>query len=292
MTKKPFYLTATVPPGPRQAPEAEKLKTRFLNQVDEGRNPKTRTKVGQLIVKYFEVVDVDVLTLRGYRSKYKNHIKPLLDATPLSKLGQIGTGVKILDSFYADLRRCRLHCDGKTFIEHRTAVPHQRDEHEGNRCPRNNPQECRRCRRMCKPHVCKGLGASTIRQIHGILSGALGRAVEPRPCAWPPGTASPPARPTARWNCWWRQVCHRVPREACDGCYRRRSAFGLRHRIQAGSTVIAATWARRSTGRGSTNGAQSRTDDLLITRRTFVVVSALYQRFWSHARPQRVPGSP
>lgn len=67
VTKKPFYLQETVPPGPRQAQEAEKLKTRFLNQVDEGRNPKTRANVGQLIVKYFEVVDVDVLTLRGYR---------------------------------------------------------------------------------------------------------------------------------------------------------------------------------------------------------------------------------
>lgn len=30
---------------------------------------------------------------------------------------------------------------------------------------------------MCKPHVCKGLGDSTIRQIHWILSGALDRAV-------------------------------------------------------------------------------------------------------------------
>jgi len=120
VTKKPFYLTEAVPPGPRQAQEAEKLRTRFLNQVDEGRNPKTRASVGQLIVKYFEVVDVDVQTLRGYRSKYKNHIKPLLETTPLSKLGQIGTGVEILDSFYAELHRCRLHCDGKKFIQHRT----------------------------------------------------------------------------------------------------------------------------------------------------------------------------
>lgn len=56
-------------------------------------------------------------------------------------------------------------------------MPHQCDEHEGNRCPRNNPQECQRRRRICKPHVCKGLGDSTIRQIHQILSGALDRAV-------------------------------------------------------------------------------------------------------------------
>jgi hypothetical protein len=40
VTKKPFYLTSTVPLGPRQAQEAEKLKTPFLNQVDEGRDAK------------------------------------------------------------------------------------------------------------------------------------------------------------------------------------------------------------------------------------------------------------
>ena len=68
VAKKSFYLQETVPSG-RQAQEVEKLVTRFLNQADEGRNPKTRANVGQLIAKYFEVVDVDVLTLRGYRSK-------------------------------------------------------------------------------------------------------------------------------------------------------------------------------------------------------------------------------
>ena len=202
VTKKNFYLQETVPPGPRQAQEAEKLKTRFLNQVDEGRNPKTRANVDQLIEKYFEVVDVDVQTLRGYRSKYKNHIRPLLGTTPLSKLGQIGTGVEILDSFYAELRRCRIHCDGKDFIQHRTTRPHQCDEHEGNRCPRNNLQGCRRCQRMCKPHVCNGLGDSTIRQIHWILSGALDRAVvwgwisvNPAEHASKPGLPTPDPRP-------------------------------------------------------------------------------------------------
>jgi len=130
VTKKPFYLTEAVPQGRRQAQDAEKINTRFLNQVDEGRNPKTRADVDQLMAKYLDVVDV--LTLRGYRSKYINHLKPLLGTTPLSKLGQIGTGVEILDSFYAELRRCRLHCDGKTFIQHRTARPHQGDEHEVN----------------------------------------------------------------------------------------------------------------------------------------------------------------
>ena len=53
-------------------------------RVDEKRNPKTRATVSQLIERYFEVIDVDVQTMRGYRSKYDNHIAPLLGSVPLS----------------------------------------------------------------------------------------------------------------------------------------------------------------------------------------------------------------
>ncbi|MFI6833583.1 tyrosine-type recombinase/integrase [Kribbella sp. NPDC050241] len=173
VTKDDLYLNEVVPVGPRQEKEADKTRTRLLNQVDEKRNPKTRATVDQLMEKYFKVLDVDTQTRRGYLSKYNTHIKPLLGATQLTRLD-----VETLDTFYSELRRCRIHCRGrKKDIEHRTTRPHHCDEHEGNRCPRNNPDGCRRCRRMCKPHVCKGLADSSVRQIHWILSGALDRAV-------------------------------------------------------------------------------------------------------------------
>jgi integrase/DNA-binding transcriptional regulator YhcF (GntR family) len=173
VTKDGLYLTEVVQVGPRQEKEAEKARTRLLNLVDEKRNPKTRATVDQLMEKYFNVLDVDIQTKRGYLSKYNSHIKPLLGSTQLARLD-----VETLDTFYSELRRCRSHCRGrKKDIEHRTTRPHQCDEHEGDRCPRNNLDGCRRCRRMCKPHVCKGLADSTVRQIHWILSGALDRAV-------------------------------------------------------------------------------------------------------------------
>jgi hypothetical protein len=93
-----------------------------MNQVDEKRNPKTRATVDQLIAKYFEVLDVDTQTMRGYRSKYKNHIKPWIGSQPLTRLD-----IEILDSFYAQLRTCRDHCRGRTYIQHRTDRPHQCD---------------------------------------------------------------------------------------------------------------------------------------------------------------------
>ncbi|WP_202867166.1 GntR family transcriptional regulator [Kribbella pittospori] len=173
MRKKDLYLDEVVPPGPHQEKDAEKVRTRLLSQVDEKRNPKTRATVDQMMTKYFSVLDADPQTIRGYRSKYETHIKPLLGSAQLARLD-----VETLDTFYAELRRCRIHCTGrKKDIEHRTTKPHQCDEHVGNRCPRNNPEGCRRCRRMCKPHVCKGLADSTVRQIHWILSGGLDRAV-------------------------------------------------------------------------------------------------------------------
>lgn len=66
VSKRDLYLTEVIPPGPKQAKEAEQARTRLLNQVDEKRNPKTRATVDQLIEKYFAAADLDVQTLRGY----------------------------------------------------------------------------------------------------------------------------------------------------------------------------------------------------------------------------------
>jgi integrase len=100
-----------------------------------------------------------------------------------------------LESFFADLRRCREHCGGRRFVEHRTSRPHECDEHEGVPRKRWSPSTCRACVRMCRRHKCRGLSDSSIRQIHWILS-ALNRAVRWRWIAVNPATqAEPPALP-------------------------------------------------------------------------------------------------
>ncbi|MGH4012891.1 MAG: hypothetical protein ACRDSL_02920 [Pseudonocardiaceae bacterium] len=43
------YLTETIPAGPTAHADAEKARTRLLNQVDEQRNPRTRATVDQLM---------------------------------------------------------------------------------------------------------------------------------------------------------------------------------------------------------------------------------------------------
>jgi integrase len=49
VSKKKHYLTEVVPAGPKAAKEAERVRTRLLNQVDENRSPRTRATVNQLM---------------------------------------------------------------------------------------------------------------------------------------------------------------------------------------------------------------------------------------------------
>jgi integrase len=153
LTGRRHYLRETIPAGPKADDDAEKVRTRLLNQLDEQRNPRTSATVNQLLDRYLELLDVDVNTRTGYRGYIENHIRPLLGKLPVGRLDG-----ETLDSFYKILRTCRAHCDGQKYIEHRTNAVHE-------------------CDHRCGPHKCRPLAVSSIRQIHFILSGALKRAI-------------------------------------------------------------------------------------------------------------------
>jgi integrase/DNA-binding transcriptional regulator YhcF (GntR family) len=173
LSRKRNYLVETVPPGPNVEREVEKVRTRLLNDINERRNPRTNATLRQLIEHYFEVANLDPGTLRGYRRNYENHVKPLIGKT---KVGSVDA--QLLDSFYAELRRCRAHCDKRKRIDHRTTGDHI-------------------CDNRCGPHKCEPLASSTIRRVHFLLSGAFKRAVR---WGWitsnPASSAEPPAEPT------------------------------------------------------------------------------------------------
>jgi integrase len=173
LTGRRNYLTEVVPAGPRAAAEAEKARTRLLSQVDERRNPRTRATVDKLLDRYLEVVELEETTRRTYEGYIERHIRPAFGHLPLGRVDG-----EVLDSFYAQLRRCRLRCNRRQgLIDHRTPHEHACDE-------------------RCRPHQCSPLSASTVRQIHWILSGAFERAVRWRWIAVSPATAAqPPAQP-------------------------------------------------------------------------------------------------
>ncbi|NMH97962.1 site-specific integrase [Pseudonocardia acidicola] len=172
VTKRRHYLREIVPAGPKVAAEAEKVMRRLASQVDERRHPRTNATVDQLLDKHFDLMTVERSTLATYQGYADKHVRPLIGTVQVGALD-----ADVFDSFYAELRRCREHCDRRKYIKHRTAAEHVCDD-------------------RCMPHVCMPLGTSTIRQIHFILSGALKRAVRSRWLSANPITqAEPPAAP-------------------------------------------------------------------------------------------------
>jgi hypothetical protein len=67
--------------------------------------------------RYLQFIDVDRTTRKGYESRIRNHIRPLLGRLPVARLDG-----ETLDSFFTVLRTCRAHCQGRRqgTIDHRT----------------------------------------------------------------------------------------------------------------------------------------------------------------------------
>lgn len=141
VTGKRHRLVEHVPANtPNKEAVAEQIRIRLVNQVNERRHPRTNATVSQLLDRYLNSFDGAFSTVNNYRSLRKNHIEPFI--------GSVRVGVldaDILDSLYAELRRCRSHCTGP-FIEHRTDRTHE-------------------CDARCRPHKCKPLGRSGVRQV-------------------------------------------------------------------------------------------------------------------------------
>jgi integrase len=99
------------------------------------------------------VNEVEDTTRNTYVGYIERTIKPVLGSTAVNKISP-----RILENFYADLRRCRTRCDGKPFIEHKAKAEHDCAEEK------------------CKAHTCRPMAAATVRQIHTIISGTMSAA--------------------------------------------------------------------------------------------------------------------
>jgi len=157
--------------------EAEQVLTKLLNQVDEHRTPRTEATVNYLLDRWLDVIDIEKKTRAGYVGKIEKHIRPTLGPIAVGKVK-----VETVEALYAQLRRCRDHCRGRKYVQHRTEREHVCDEHTARRkCAKDvtgDPRAaCRWCDRVCKPHRCVPLSAGSIRVVHAILSGAFNRAV-------------------------------------------------------------------------------------------------------------------
>lgn len=171
VTKRRHDLVEIIPPGPKAHVQAEAARVRLANEVYERRNPRTSATVAQLLERHLREARLAEKTKRTYSDLVDKHVLPFLGQ---EKAGSVDADV--LDSLYAELNRCRSHCTGAASVDHRTTSQHDCDE-------------------RCARHTCRPLAASSIRQIHWILSGAFRRAQRLRwIAANPMELAEPPAR--------------------------------------------------------------------------------------------------
>ncbi|MEP7019902.1 MAG: site-specific integrase [Pseudonocardiales bacterium] len=155
--------------------EAERALTRLLGGADSLKSARTKASFGVLLDRWLPRHDVGPSTRATYESLIRNHIRPALGPLPLAKLHR--GAAEILEGLYGDLRRCSRRCDRRPFVEHRVQGVH----------------DCATLR--CAPHVCRPLAASSVRQIHAIISGALSAAVR---WGWLPFNPAETARTPAK----------------------------------------------------------------------------------------------
>ncbi|HEX4102149.1 MAG TPA: tyrosine-type recombinase/integrase [Pseudonocardiaceae bacterium] len=155
VTGRPVYLRETVCGTDDAARRtARRTLNRLVAEAEKARRPSSVVSLGHVIDEWLRVVEHEDSTRETYLGYIERTINPALGAMSIAKLS-----VRHLETLYAELRRCRVRCDGKPFIEHKADGEH----------------DCVRAK--CKPHGCKPMAASTVRQIHSIISGALSAAV-------------------------------------------------------------------------------------------------------------------
>ena len=142
LTKAPIVLTGSEP----TYAEAEKLRTKFLAQVDENRHPRSNITFVAVLERYLTTLAGEEHTLYWYGSLIVNYIEPTFRQ---EKAGKITA--EMLDMFYARLARCREQCEGK-------------------RAGRIDPS-------TGKPHKCRPLKPSTITKLHFFIRPALDAAI-------------------------------------------------------------------------------------------------------------------
>ncbi|MFD0203824.1 MULTISPECIES: tyrosine-type recombinase/integrase [Saccharothrix] len=156
VTGKDVYLSESVKGTTKAAhKQADKVMTRLLAEVDQQRSTSTTVTFSHAIDEWLKNVELEDNTRDGYVGYIERTIRPALGKVQVRKLS-----ARALESLYSELRRCRIRCDGRPFIERHKAE----GEHD-----------CVKAK--CKPHKCNPMAASSVRQIHAIISGVLNAAV-------------------------------------------------------------------------------------------------------------------
>jgi integrase len=177
LTGKRLYLTEST----SDEREAERILTRFQAEVDAQRNARTRAVFTLAIEEWLKVHELEDTTREGYEMYARRYINPALGNEAVSAMS-----ARLLEQFYAELRRCRARCGGKVAVDHRVDGPHECQVVKHKRPPGRPPaggypaHDCGKAGctvTECPPHQCRPLSNATISKLHFIMRGALAAAV-------------------------------------------------------------------------------------------------------------------
>ncbi|MFD8492040.1 tyrosine-type recombinase/integrase [Amycolatopsis sp. NPDC059657] len=177
LTGKRLYLTESTD----DENEAERILTRLVAQVDEERHARTKGTLRIALADWLRLLEIEDSTRETYEMYARRFLYPALGAVPLAKIS-----ARVLEEFYADLRRCRARCDGKPFVEHRVDGPHEcrtvKHKRPPGRPPASGypPHDCAATGCVvteCLAHTCRPLGKATILKLHFMLSGTFAAAM-------------------------------------------------------------------------------------------------------------------
>jgi integrase len=153
MTGKQSCLRATIDGTDGKAwRRAEDKLAEFRTEVLKRRTASSSVALSYVLDEWMKVVEL----AQDLRRLHRADIRPTLGAVAPKKLD-----ARMMESLYTELRRCRARCDGKPHIE----------RHKGT----EDGHDCKAA--GCTAHQCRPMAVSTVRQIHGIISEALGAAV-------------------------------------------------------------------------------------------------------------------
>lgn len=177
VTGKRLYLSDST----TDLAEAKRIRARFRAQVADQRDIKTKATFRHTFEEWLKVHEIEATTRESYEMYLRLYLGPALGDLPLTKVT-----ARVLEQFYAQLRRCSQLCDGKPYIEHRTDEDHEcrivKHRRPPGRPPANGYPEhdCEKagCTVVeCKQHECRPLSNSTILKVHFAISGAMAAAV-------------------------------------------------------------------------------------------------------------------
>ncbi|KZB84876.1 site-specific integrase [Amycolatopsis regifaucium] len=176
LTGKRLYLTEST----TDEKEAKRILTRLLAEVDEERHARSNGTLRVAMEDWLRIAELGDETRDTYEMYARRYIYPAFGDQPLAKIR-----VRMLDEFYADLRRCRMRCDGRPFLEHRTDGPHKcrtvKHKRPPGRPPAGGypPHDCATtgCHIIeCPPHSCHPLAKASVLKIHFMISGTFSAA--------------------------------------------------------------------------------------------------------------------